>query len=200
MTEAISAGAIGAYGGLRLLTAWRCVVHWRASPFSRKALFHCLVAGFSATRLGAAVIDASVGSAWPRVVFELSSLGTWFYFLQFLVIVTKWATATSASNSVRAQRIRLVSKLAGGSVTLTGIVLTVLVVVLPKRADTRAFDKPFEHSAEPAVLYVCDYQYHTFLGLSVDFGGPQLSYSVRRLHLLWLQAPPARAASVPGEC
>ena len=58
MTEAISAGAIGAYGGLLLLTAWRCVVHWRASPFSRKALFHCLVAGFSATRLGAAVIDA----------------------------------------------------------------------------------------------------------------------------------------------
>ena len=145
MTEAISAGAIGAYGGLLLLTAWRCVVHWRASPFSRKALFHCLVAGFSATRLGAAVIDASVGSAWPRVVFELSSLGTWFYFLQFLVIVTKWATATSASNSVRAQRIRLVWKLAGGSVTLTALFLRPGGGASEKDEYIRAFDKPFEH-------------------------------------------------------
>ena len=107
--SAVSAGGVVAYGGLLLLSSWRVAVHCRAraNPVSsfRKRTFHGLAAAFSGVRLAETLVGVALGNALPRVQFELSSLGTWLFFLQFLVVVTKWATATSASNSARAHRI-----------------------------------------------------------------------------------------------
>jgi hypothetical protein len=175
-------GAVSTYGVLLLLSSWRVAVHCRARATAassiRKRVFHGLVAGFSAARLSAAVLAATRDAAWPRVEFELMSLGTLLFFLQFLVVLTKWATATSASNSARAHCIVLVARIAGAIVTASGAVLAVLAVMLPMAVSPPNSDPKNASTStaaptlpDAATLHTCEYQYQTSLGLSVEILG-----------------------------